>query len=225
MNDLHRKAIIGTLRTLVLLLAAVFLPVGTLHYWQGWLCLAVFFIPASAMSVWMARNDPALLARRLKAGPKAEKKLGQKAVQSIAMVVFLADFVLPAFDHRFGWSHVPVVGIIAGDLVMLVGLAISFAVAKVNTYASANIEVAEEQKVISNGPYARVRHPLYSGALIMLFGVPLALGSWWGMLVNLPLTAAVVWRLLDEEKFLLRELPGYAEYRAKVRYRLVPYLW
>lgn len=225
MNDLHRQAIIGTARLLVVLLAAVFIPAWTFHYWQGWLCLAAFFIPASAISVWMARNDPELLARRMKAGPGAEKKPGQKVVQSIAFVVFLADFVVPAFDHRYGWSRVPFAVVLAGDALMLAGLTICFGVAKVNTYASAIIEVAEEQKVISTGPYACVRHPLYSGALVMLFGIPVALGSWWGMLVNLPLTAAIVWRLLDEERFLAKELPGYQEYRERVKRRLVPYVW
>jgi protein-S-isoprenylcysteine O-methyltransferase Ste14 len=225
MKELHRKAIIGTVQTLAILLAAIFLSAWTLNYWQGWLCLAVFFIPASAISVWMARNDPELLARRLKAGPAAEKKPAQKVVQSIAMVVFLADFAVPAFDHRFGWSHVPVAGVIAGNLMMLAGLAICFSVARVNTFASAIIEVSEKQKVISTGPYARVRHPLYSGALVMLFGIPLALGSWLGELVNIPMTIAIIWRLLDEEKLLVRELPGYAEYRGTVRHRLVPYVW
>lgn len=225
MKDLHRKAILGTVQTLVILLAAVFLPAWTLHYWQAWLCLAVFFIPASAMSVWMARNDPALLARRMQAGPTAEKKAAMRVAQSIASVAFVADFSVSAFDHRLGWSHVPIAGVVAGDLVILTGLAICFAVAKVNTYASAIIEVTEEQKVISTGPYAWVRHPLYSGALIILFGIPLALGSWWGMLVGLPVTAAIVWRLLDEEEFLLRELPGYAQYREKVKQRLVPHVW
>ncbi|HKF50025.1 MAG TPA: isoprenylcysteine carboxylmethyltransferase family protein [Terracidiphilus sp.] len=225
MKDLHRQAITGTLRTLAVLLAATFLPAWTLRYWQGWLCLAAFFIPASFISVWMARNDPELLARRMKAGPTAEKRLGQKVVQFIAFFVFLADFVVPAFDHRFGWSKVPVAVVLAGDVLMLAGLAICFAVARVNSYASANIEVAEEQKVISTGPYAHVRHPLYSGALVMLFGIPLALGSWWGLLVNLPLTAAIVWRLLDEEKFLVNELAGYQEYRERVKWRLVPFAW
>ncbi len=173
----------------------------------------------------MARNDPALLARRMKAGPTAEKNLKEKVAQSIAFVVFPADFAIPAFDHRFGWSHVPVAGVIAGNLMMLAGLAICFAVAKANTYASAIIEVAENQKVISTGPYALVRHPLYTGALVMLFGIPLALGSWLGELINLPMTIAVIWRLLDEEKLLVRELPGYAEYRGTVRHKLVPYVW
>lgn len=225
MKDLHRKALIGILRTFVMLAAAVFLPAWTLRYWQGWVCLAAFFVPACLISVWVAKHDPALLERRLKAGPKAEKETGQKIVQTITSIVFLGDFAVPAFDHRFGWSSVPVWAAVIGDLMMLVGFAITFAVFKANSFTSGIIEVAEDQKVISTGPYAIVRHPLYSGGLIMLFGIPPALGSWWGMLVNLPLLAAVIWRLLDEERFLVEKLTGYAEYRESVRYRLVPFVW
>jgi protein-S-isoprenylcysteine O-methyltransferase Ste14 len=224
-KDLHRKAAIAIARMFVFLVAAVFLPAGTLRWWQGWACLAAFFVPASVITVWVARHDPALLERRLKAGPKGEKEKGHKIVQAIASVVFLADFVIPAFDHRYGWSRVPAYGVIAGDLAMLVGFWITFAVFKVNTFTSGIIEVAEGQKVISTGPYAMVRHPLYAGALIMLFGIPLALGSWWGMLVNVPLTAAIIWRLLDEERFLVANLGGYAEYRQSVKYRLAPLVW
>ncbi|HEY3628658.1 MAG TPA: isoprenylcysteine carboxylmethyltransferase family protein [Terracidiphilus sp.] len=225
MKDLHRKALIGILRTFVMLAAAVFLPAWTLRYWQGWVCLAAFFVPACLISVWVAKHDPALLERRLKAGPKAEKETGQKIVQTITSIVFLGDFAVPAFDHRFGWSSVPVWAAVTGDLMMLVGFAITFAVFKANSFTSGIIEVAEDQKVISTGPYAIVRHPLYSGGLIMLFGIPPALGSWWGMLVNLPLLAAIIWRLLDEERFLVEKLTGYAEYRESVRYRLVPFVW
>ena len=225
MKDLHRKALTNTLCTVVVLAVAVFVPAGTLRYWQGWVCLATFFVPASAISVWVAKHDPALLERRLKAGPKAEKEIGQKIVQTITSVVFLADFAVPAFDHRFHWSSMPVFAALIGTLMMLVGLAIGFAVAKANSFASGIIEVAENQKVISTGPYAVVRHPLYSGGLIMLFGIPLALGSWWGMLVNLAMVAAIIWRLLDEERFLVEKLAGYAEYRKSVRYRLAPLLW
>jgi protein-S-isoprenylcysteine O-methyltransferase Ste14 len=225
MKDLHRRALIGTLRTLVILLLAVFLPAGTLRYWQGWTCLAVFFIPACAISVWMARNDPALLERRMKAGPKAETTAGQKLVQTIFMLLFPAVFALPALDHRFGWSRVPVIDVIIGDLMMLAGLALSFSVARVNTYTSASVEVAADQKVVSTGPYAIIRHPLYSGALIMLYATPLALGSWWGLLVNIPITVALIWRLLDEERFLVKNLKGYSEYRRHVKFRLVPLAW
>jgi protein-S-isoprenylcysteine O-methyltransferase Ste14 len=225
MKDLHGKAIAGSLRLFLTMLVAVFLPAWTFRYWQGWLCLAAFMVPASVISVWVARNDPALLERRLKAGPKSEKERGQKVGQAIAAVAFLADFAVPGFDHRFGWSHVPAVVSVIGDLVMVIGFWFVFAVFRVNTFTSGIIEVAEDQRVISTGPYSVIRHPMYSGALILLFGIPLALGSWWGLLVNLPLTAVIVWRLLDEERFLARELPGYAQYCEKVRKRLVPHGW
>jgi protein-S-isoprenylcysteine O-methyltransferase Ste14 len=225
MKELHRRALIGTLQTFAVVFSAIFIPPWTLRWWQGWACLAAFFVPASMISVWMAKHDPALLERRLKAGPKAEKEKVQKIVQGIAAVVFLADFVVPAFDHRFGWSRVPAYGAMLGLLMMVAGLVIAFRVAKANSYASAIIEVLDQQKVISTGPYAVVRHPLYSGALIILFGIPLALGSWWGMLVNVPMVAAIVWRLLDEERFLAEKLAGYVEYRESVRHRLVPHVW
>jgi protein-S-isoprenylcysteine O-methyltransferase Ste14 len=225
MKDLHRKALVGIVQTFVMLAGAVFLPVWTLRYWQGWACLVVFIVSASAISVWVARHDPALLERRLRAGPKAEKEAGHKVVQTITAIVFLADFLVPAFDHRFGWSAVPAWASVIGDLMMLAGFAIVFVVFKANSFASGIIEVAENQKVISTGPYALVRHPMYTGALINLFGIPLALGSWWGMLVNVPMVAGVIWRLLDEERFLVEKLPGYAEYRKSVRYRLAPLVW
>lgn len=225
MKELHRKALIGTLQTFVVLCAAIFVPLWTLRWWQGWACLGAFFVPACMISLWLAEHDPALLERRLKAGPKAEKEKEQRIVQTIAAIVFLADFALPAFDHRSGWSRVPLWAAIAGYLMMAVGFLIAFCVARVNSFASAIIEVAEDQRVISTGPYAVVRHPLYSGALIILFGIPLALGSWWGMLVNVPMVGAIIWRLRNEERFLAEKLAGYAEYRESVRYRLVPYVW
>ena len=225
MQELHRKAVAGTLRTFVVLVAAIFGPVWTFNYWQGWACLAAFFVPACVISIWVARNDPALLERRLKAGAKAEQRVGQKIVQGIAAVVFFADFVISAIDHRLGWSRVPWYAALAGDAMMLIGFAIVFAVFKENSFTSGIIEVAENQKVISTGPYSLVRHPMYTGALVMLFGIPMALGSWWGILVNLPMTAGIVWRPLDEEHFLGQNLPGYAEYTAKVKFRLAPGIW
>ncbi len=177
------------------------------------------------ITVWVAKHDPALLERRLKAGAKAEKEKGHKIVQAITAVVFPADFGVPALDHRFGWSHIPPWAEMIGCLMMVTGFLIVFYVFKENSFTSGIIEVVENQKVISSGPYAVVRHPLYSGALIVMFGIPLALGSWWGMLVNLGMLAAVVWRLLDEERFLVGKLPGYAEYLESVRYRLAPFVW
>jgi protein-S-isoprenylcysteine O-methyltransferase Ste14 len=225
MKDLNRKALIAIVRTFVILAAVVFLSAWTLDYWQGWACLAAFFVPATAITVYVARYDPALLERRLKAGPGAEKEKGQKIVQVITSVAFLADFVIPVLDHRFGWSSVPGYACIAGDALMVLGFVITLEVFKTNTYTSGIIEVMAEQKVISTGPYAVVRHPMYAGALIMLFGIPLALGSLWGLLVNVPLTGAIVWRLLDEERFLAGKLAGYREYCQNVKFRLAPFVW
>jgi protein-S-isoprenylcysteine O-methyltransferase Ste14 len=225
MKELHRKSLIGILRTFAMLVVVIFVPVWTLRYWQGWACLAAFFVPACFITVWVAKNDPALLERRLKAGPTAEKEGGQKIVQVITSIVFLADFLVPAIDHRLRWSSVPAYECVIGDLMMVLGFVIVFEVFKANSFTSGIIEVAEDHRVISTGPYALVRHPMYVGGLIMLYGIPLALGSWWGILVNVPMTAAIIWRLLDEERFLGEKLAGYAEYREKVKFRLVPLVW
>lgn len=225
MRDLNRKALIGSLRLLFILFAIIFIAAGTLRFWQGWACLGSFFVPAGVIGVYVARNDPALLERRMKAGPKAERETGHKVVQALAAVVFVADFAVPALDYRFRWSSIPAWVCVLGDALMIAGFGVVFAVFRANSFTSGIIEVAEGQSVISTGPYAVVRHPMYSGSLIMLFGIPMALGSLWGLLVNPPMTAAIVWRLIDEERFLLVNLPGYGAYREKVKSRLVPHLW
>ena len=138
---------------------------------------------------------------------------------------FLALILVPAFDFRFGWPAVPLALVAAGDVLVAVGYSIIFLVYKENTFTSATIEVAEDQKVITTGPYALVRHPMYAGALLYLLGTPLALGSWWGLLPFAATLPFLLWRLFDEEAFLSKNLPGYAEYRDTVRYRLVPGVW
>ena len=171
------------------------------------------------------KYDPDLLERRMKAGPGAEKQTSQKIIQATAMLAFVAAIVLPAIDHHFAWSAVPGYVAIGGDILVALAFLVIFFVFKENTFTSGVIEVAAGQKVISTGPYALVRHPMYSGALIMFLGVPLALGSWWGLLTLIPMTVALIWRLLDEEKFLARNLPGYSEYQQQVKHRLVPLVW
>ena len=217
MREVNRRAVIAIVRTFVMLVAVIFLPAWTLDYWQAWACLAAFFVPSIAITVWVARHDPALLERRLKAGARAETEKGQKIVQAVAAVVFMADFAIPALDHRFKWSSVPTSAAIIGDLLMVFGFVLVFEVFKANRFTSGIIEVMADQQVISSGPYAVVRHPMYSGALMMLFGIPMAMASWWGLLVNFPMTGALAWRLLDEERFLVEKLPGYKEYREKVK--------
>ncbi|MGO9938172.1 MAG: methyltransferase family protein [Terracidiphilus sp.] len=225
MTEVNRRALIGLIRLFVSLLVLVFLPAWTLHYWQGWMCLSVFFASALGISVYLARNNPALLARRIKAGAKAETEKTQKVIQSFAAIAFVALFVLSALDHRFGWSRVPLAAEIAGDLLLALGFVFVFWVFKVNSFTSGVIEVAPGQQVITSGPYAIVRHPMYLGSLGMLVGVPLSLGSFWGLLTIIFMAAVIILRLLDEERFLVMNLTGYGAYLRRVRYRLVPFVW
>jgi len=225
MNRLNGRAFGGILKMMVFLAALVFLPAWTVHYWQGWICLLVFFACVMGITLHLMKNDPALLERRISAGAGAEKEKSQKIIQALSSIAFVALFVVSSIDHRFGWSVVPAYVAISGDALIVLGLVFVFLVFKANSFTSGIIEVAADQTVISTGPYGLVRHPMYLGALIMLFGIPIALGSWWGEIAILPMIAAIVWRLLDEEKFLMRNLPGYDEYRRKVRRRLLPLLW
>jgi protein-S-isoprenylcysteine O-methyltransferase Ste14 len=144
---------------------------------------------------------------------------------AFAMAGFIALLIFPAFDHRFGWSKLPPYVVLAGDALVALGFFLTFLVLKENSYSASTVQVVEGQKVISTGPYAIVRHPMYAGALVMLVGMPLALGSWWGLCALLFIVPVLIWRLLDEERLLRKELPGYVEYTRKVPYRLVPYLW
>ena len=158
-------------------------------------------------------------------GPTAEKEPTQKLIMSFASLGFIGLIVFPALDHRFAWSHMPSYMAPVGDVLVVLGWLAIFFVFKENTFTSATIELAPDQKVISTGPYALVRHPMYAGALVMLLGIPIALGSWWGILVVVAMMPALLWRLFDEEKFLARNLAGYVEYQIKVRYRLIPLVW
>ena len=203
----------------------VFVGAGTLRYAEAWVFLGTFFGASLAVTLYLMKHDPQLLERRVKAGPVAEPRPRQRMIQGLASGAFLAIVAVPALDHRFGWSHVPWLIVVAGELLVALGFLVVFLVFRENSYASAVIEVGAEQRVIDTGPYAWVRHPMYAGALVLLTGIPLALGSFWGLLVLAPFAAVIAWRLLDEEAFLLQQLPGYAAYRRKTRYRLIPFVW
>jgi len=225
MAEVNRSALIGLLRLFVSMLLMVFLPAWTVHYWQGWVCLLIFFASAVGITVYLARRNPALLARRIKAGAKAESTRIQKVIQFFAGIAFVSLFVLSALDHRFGWSRVPIALEIAGDILIALGFAYVFWVFKVNSFTSGVIEVAPGQRVITYGPYAMVRHPMYLGSLVMLFGIPLSLGSFWGLLTIFFMATVIILRLLDEERFLAKSLDGYGAYIKQVRYRLAPFVW
>lgn len=225
MKKLFIQAFGGLLFLLAVLALVLFLFAGTLSYWQAWVFLAVFFISVLAITIYLMIHDPQLLERRVQAGPVAEKQKSQQIIQSLASIAFIAIFVVSSLDHRYHWSSVPLWVVLLGDVLVALGLLFVFFVFRGNSYTSAVIEVGAEQKIITTGPYAIVRHPMYSGALLMLLGVPLALGSYWGLLALIPITLVIVGRLLDEEKFLAKNLPGYPDYLRKVRYRLIPSVW
>jgi len=225
MDTLARKTIVGLAQFIFCLGIFLFAPVWTLNFWQAWVYLFVFVGSVVLITLYLWKKDPKLLERRVNAGPGAENDKSQKRIQLFASLAFIGLFILASVDHRFSWSRVPLSGVIVGNALMVLGFVIIFLVFKENTFSAATIVVAPDQSVISTGPYAIVRHPMYSGALVMLFGTPLALGSWWGLLMFISLTFLIVWRLLEEEKLLCECLSGYQEYCRKVRYRLVPLVW
>lgn len=225
MNPLYRKLIRSSVLGTLVLAALIFVPAGTLHYWQGWAYLVVFVVCSAAYTLYLAKYDPALLKRRTEGGISYEREFTQKVVMVLLYAVSLLLVVLSPLDVRFGWSNLPWYVCALGDGLAVASFYIFYLVSKVNTYAAANIRVEEGQTVIATGMYGLVRHPMYFGALFLFVGTPLALGSWWTLFLLFALVPILVVRILNEEKVLVRDLPGYPDYRAKVRTRMVPFVW
>jgi protein-S-isoprenylcysteine O-methyltransferase Ste14 len=225
MDALARKAF-QSLTGLFLAMAALLFGVPwTFDYWQAWIFLAVYFAASILIILYLLISDRELLERRMRGGPLAEKEIAQKIIMLFASIGFVALLVVPALDRRFGWSQMPTGIVIVGDVLIALGWFAIYRVFRENSFTSATIELAQDQRVVSSGPYALVRHPMYTGALAMLVGIPIALGSWWGLVAFGVMMLALIWRIFDEERFLVRNLTGYAAYKEKVRYRLIPYLW
>jgi protein-S-isoprenylcysteine O-methyltransferase Ste14 len=221
----NAKALVSLAVLILIMAALIFIPAGTLNYWPAWLFLAVYFTSSLAITLYLMAKDPALLQRRLRGGPTAEKQTAQKIIMSLTSLGFIALLVVPALDHRFGWSYVSPAIELIGDALVALGFIGVLRVFKENTYTASTIELAADQRVISTGPYALVRHPMYAAALGMLIGIPIALGSYLALIVIVGITGALIWRLLDEERFLATNLPGYLEYQKKVPHRLIPGVW
>jgi len=219
------QALVSGFFGLVFFGVLLFLPAGTLNYWQAWVFIAVFMATTLVPNVYLAVRNPATLARRMRGGPTAETRPVQKVIITATFASVVVMTVVSALDHRFGWSHVPTAVVILGNVLVVVGLVLAQAVVLQNNFAGASIRVEEEQPLVSTGLYGAVRHPMYSGALIMMFGTPLALDSYWGVLVTALAVPILVVRILDEESLLRTELAGYPAYMDAVRYRLVPYVW
>ena len=224
-TNLKRRMWVQTALFVPVLALLLFAPAGSLHYWQAWVFGLVLVAASFALGAYFLTHDPALIERRMTAGPAAEKEPAQKIIISVIMIGFFLMMVLPGFDYRWRWSSVPVWLVLLADAGVALSFVIFFFVMKQNSYAASTIRVETGQPVISTGLYGVVRHPMYAGALLLLLSAPLALGSYWTLLVLIPIFPVLAWRLLDEEQFLRRNLPGYAEYCRTVRYRLIPGLW
>jgi protein-S-isoprenylcysteine O-methyltransferase Ste14 len=225
MKNLDARAWLSLAVLAVVMGLLLFVPAGTVHYWEAWAYLSIFTGASALITRYLMRKDPALLARRMRGGPTAEKQPAQQFIMLCTSIAFIALLVVPAFDHRFGWSYMPVEAVMAGDALVAIGFYLIFIVYRENTFTSAIIEVAENQKVISTGPYAIVRHPMYASGSLYLLGTPLALASYWGFVPIAAMMPFLIWRLIDEERFLAGNLPGYTAYQKQVRYRLVPFVW
>jgi protein-S-isoprenylcysteine O-methyltransferase Ste14 len=203
----------------------VFVPAGTFDYWQAWTFLAVFTLSAWIPSVYMQLTDPDALQRRMRGGPVAESRTVQKVVMAGLYLSLGAMCVVSALDHRFGWSTVPAALSVIGNVLVGVGLGAVVLVVSQNNYASTTVRVEDGQSVVSTGLYGWVRHPMYTANVIMLVGIPFALGSYWALVFVVPGLVVLASRIRDEEAMLREELTGYRDYTLKVRYRLVPCVW
>ena len=220
-----RQAFKNLFLFLVAIGVLLFLPAWSLSYLQGWIFIGLLGVLSAAITLYLAVYDPQLLERRLKAGPGAERERAQKIIQLMTSAMLCTMMLVAGFDHHWHWSNVPQTLVFAADIGFVLAFAIIFIVFRANTYTSGVIEIAEGQQVISTGPYALVRHPMYTGGIIFILAAPLMLGSWWALIPAAVVCGGIVVRLLDEERFLVKNLPGYAVYCVRVRWRLLPGLW
>ena len=200
----------------------IFIPANTINYWNGWLFMSLLFIPMLIVGIVMLIKSPELLAKRLNA---KEKENTQKGVVGFSAILFLATFLIAGFDFRFGWSTVPLWCVILASVILILSYILYAEVMRENIYLSRTIEVQENQKVIDSGLYGIVRHPMYAVTIWLFLSIPIVLGSWWALLCMAPYPFLIAIRILNEEKILEEKLVGYKEYKSKVKFRLVPFVW
>lgn len=216
------NALMKFLGGLVMVGLLIFLPAGTFAYSCGWLLIGLLFAPMLIAGFVMYFKSPAFLAKRLDA---KEKQATQKGVLAFSGLMFVAGFVVAGLDFRFGWSKMPLAVVITASVLFLVAYALYAEVMRENAYLSRTIKVEEGQKVVDTGLYGIVRHPMYMVTILLFLMIPLVLGSWYALTIFAFYPAIIIVRLKDEEALLTRELPGYAEYKQKVKYRIIPFIW
>jgi len=221
-SDLTRKSIARLFVFIGFMLVMFFVPAGTLAYWEAWVYLIAILIFMFSFLIYFLKNDPELLERRMRT---REKETAQKLIIKFLFLSCLFTVLLPGFDKRFEWSNVPVQVVIFADIIVLLGYSIIFLTMRENSYASRIIEVEKGQRLISTGPYAIVRHPMYLGSTLMFLLTPLALGSYWAIIPALFIIPILMARIRNEEQILERELKGYPEYMQKIKFRLIPGIW
>jgi len=222
MSSLIRKIVIRFSLLPVLLGLLILLPAGTFIYWQVYVYIAVLVIPMIIVIFYFLENDPQFLERRTRT---KEKERQQTIIQIVFSLICFSGFIISGFDHRLGWSNIPIYIVILGDVVILLGYLLIFFVFKQNSYASRIVEVGKNQNIVTTGLYGIVRHPMYLGVLVMFIPTPVALGSFWGLIPMASIPLALVLRILNEEKVLKDNLSGYSEFCQKTKYRLIPFLW
>jgi len=221
-SQLSRTVYSRALLAIPALWAILFIPAGTLAYWEAWIYMAILLIPMFFVFRYLLKHDPQLLERRMQ---MREREVTQKRIIALSILYFLVAFTLPGFDKRWGWSDVPFMIVIAADLIVILGYGLFVLVLRENQYAARTVQVEQDQQVISSGPYKFVRHPMYLGVTVMYLASPIALGSYWALLPAAMIIPILIARIVNEEKVLERELKGYREYEQITLYRLIPWIW
>ncbi len=216
------NAIVKFVAGILLVELLVFLPAGSFAYFEGWLLMGLLFVPMFAAGIFMLLKAPALLEKRLDV---KEKRASQKGVVGFSGLIFIAGFVLAGLDFRFGWSEVPLAVVIIASVLFVASYGLYAEVMRENAYLSRTIKVEKDQKVIDTGLYSVVRHPMYAATVILFMMIPLILGSFFALIPFAVYPILIAVRIIDEEKLLTEELSGYEEYKKKVKYRLIPFVW
>jgi protein-S-isoprenylcysteine O-methyltransferase Ste14 len=222
MKNLLLNGLIKFVGGIIVMGAIIFIPAGTLNFWNGWLYLGTMTVLITFVFIYLKKHDPELLKKRMQ---MHEKQKEQKLFVKISTPLFILIYIIPGLDYRFGWSHMPVWAVITATVFMILSYIMFLIVMMQNSYASRVIEIQKGQKVIDTGLYSLVRHPMYLAMSVLFPSSILVLGSYYAFIPMIFLPFLLVFRIIHEEKFLIKELPGYKEYTKKVKYRLIPFVW